>query len=82
MVFLDFRKAFDSVKHSKIGEALERQEVSGKIVRILVKIYGRAKAYVKMGRKGTTFRVMNGIKQGDPMSSSIFNSGWRRSSGN
>jgi len=38
--------------------------------------------YIKMDRKGTIFRIMNRIKQGDPMSSSIFNSGWRRSSGN
>jgi len=34
------------------------------MVTILEKIYGRAKAYVKMDRKGTTFRVMNGMKQG------------------
>ena len=53
------------------------------IITILEKIYGRAKAYVKMDRKGTTFKVMNGMKQGDPISSSIFNNvPWKRSSGN
>ena len=73
MVFVDFRKAFDSVKHPKLWETLQRQGFQ-KIVRILKEIYGRAKAYVNMDRRGTTFREINGIKQGDLMSSSIFNS--------
>jgi len=57
MIFVDFRKAFDSIKHVKIWEALKNQGVGGKVIRILRRMYGKAKAYVKMDKKGTVFKV-------------------------
>ena len=75
MMFVDYKKAFDLVKHKKIWESLSNQGVPRKLVRIIKNVYKEAKAYLKMeGKKGPIFRIWNGVKQGDPMSSSIFNS--------
>jgi len=74
LVFIDFRKAFDTIKQGKIWEALLKQAVDNKVIRILRKMYNRAKAYVKLENKGAEFRVRNGVKQGDQLSSNIFNS--------
>ena len=37
-------------------------------------MYRKAKAYVKLDKKKGEFGIRNGVKQGDPLSSSIFNS--------
>ena len=73
VMFVDYRNAFDSIKHKRIWEGLTKQGVPRKILRILKEMYGKAKAYVKMDKKGPKFEIANGIKQGDPMSSNIFN---------
>lgn len=73
MLFVDYRKAFDSIKHVKIWEGLKKQGIPMKIIRVLKNVYEKAKAYIKIDRKGPVFKVTNGIKQGDPMSSNIFN---------
>ena len=37
-------------------------------------MYRKAKAYVKIDRKkGPVFKITNGMKQGDPLSSNLFN---------
>ena len=45
LLFIDFRKAFDTVSHRYLWEALEAQGVEVKIIKILVKIYENAQAY-------------------------------------
>ena len=58
MMFVDYKKAFDSVKHEKIWESLSNQGVPGKLVRIIKNVYKEAKAYLKMeGKKGSIFRI-------------------------
>ena len=74
MVFVDYRKAFDSIKHGNIQEASRKQGVGGKVIRIVRELYRKAKAYVKLDKKEREFSVRNGARQGDPLSSSIFNS--------
>ena len=60
-LFVDYKKAFDSVKHTKIWQGLGKQGIPKKIIKILREIYGKAKAYVRMDKKGKVFKIRNGI---------------------
>lgn len=72
-IFVDFRKAFDSIKHDKIWEALKNQGVEPKYIKLIKEIYKDAKTYVRTDRKGETFPIKKGVRQGDPLSSNLFN---------
>jgi len=52
---------------------MTNQGVPKKWIEITRKIYEKAKAYVKTDRVGPTFKVNRGVRQGDPLSSSLFN---------
>ena len=64
---IDFTKAFDSIKHSAIWKSL--------------RFYGVKPAYVRLLHRGTVltdkesdvFSIKRGTKQGDPLSSLLFN---------
>ena len=65
MVFIDYRKAFDSVKHTKIWEGMKNQEIINKVIRIIKNMYKKREAYKWkwIGRK----------KHWDPLSPNLFN---------
>ena len=70
---VDFTKAFDSISHKSIWEALKSCNVDHEYVSLLKKIYKDQKASVQTDVESNIFDIQKGSKQGDPMSSLLFN---------
>ena len=72
MAFIDFSKAFDSVEHISVLEAMKAIGVQPKYVRIIGKIYLKSNARVRSELEGEIFRMKRGVRQGDPISPKLF----------
>ena len=71
--FVDFKKAFDTVKREKLWEVLHRQGVSGKMLRMIKAVYNKVIAVVRYG--GETTEEINcpqGVRQGCQLSPLLF----------
>jgi len=73
LLLLDFNKAFDSIKHSFLWQAMANQGVPKGWVEIIKKLYKNSQVYVKTDRTGPTFKMGRGVRQGDPLSPNVFN---------
>ena len=71
---IDFTKAFDSIKHSALWSSLQFYGVKLAYVRFLQRLYsqqeGKSSDWTK---KATVFSIKRGTKQGDRLSSLLFN---------
>ena len=70
---VDFTKAFDSISYNSIWEALKCCNVDHEYVSLLRKIYRDQKASVQTDEESEIFDIQKGFKQGNPMSSLLFN---------
>ena len=70
---VDFTKAFDSISHKSIWKALKSCNVDHEYVSLLSKIYRDQRASVQTDEESNIFDVQKGSKQGDPLSSLLFN---------
>ena len=70
---VDFTKAFDSISHKSIWEALKSCNVDHEYVSFLRKINRDQKGSVQTDEESNIFDIQKGSKQGDPMSSLLFN---------
>ena len=63
--FIDYTKAFDRVKHSKIIECLSEIGIDDKELNIITKMYGEQTAVVR-NEQGITeeFQIKKGVRQG------------------
>ncbi|XP_063630347.1 uncharacterized protein LOC134801658 [Cydia splendana] len=72
LAFIDYSKAFDSLLHSYIWEALKMQNVQNKYIRIISNIYKCITAKIKLETVGEEFKLKKGVRQGDPLSPKLF----------
>ena len=70
---VDLTKAFDSISHNSIWEALKSCNVEHEYISLLRKFYRHQKASVQTDEESEIFDIQKGSKQGDPMSSLLFN---------
>jgi hypothetical protein len=71
--FIDFQKAFDTIKHKIIWMVLKSYGVDNKVVTLLQQIYGKSRSAVRIGTDlGEWFQSSVGTRQGDPLSPLLF----------
>jgi hypothetical protein len=71
--FIDFQKAFDTIKHKIIWAMLKSYGVDTKMVTLLQEIYEKSQSAVRIGKdNGEWFRTDVGTRQGDPLSPLLF----------
>ncbi|CAM9773620.1 unnamed protein product, partial [Heterosigma akashiwo] len=72
--FVDFRKAYDSVKHSVLWERLEALGLGPKLIELLKSIYDKVRCTVRKDHKlSDLFPYTIGVKSGCILSPIIFN---------
>ena len=72
MISLDLRKAFDKIKFAPLFAALRQQEVPEPYIHLLSALYEDQKGCVN---GSYLFAIERGVKQGDVLSSMLFNAG-------
>ena len=70
---IDFTKAFDRIKHSAIWNSLHHYGVGPAYVSLLQRLYSRQEGTVLTDKESDAFPIKRGTKQGDPLSSLLFN---------
>ena len=70
---VDFKKAFDSISHDRLWQTLQRQNIPQQYIRLLRCLYEDQTATVKTDTRSKPFHIERGVKQGDPLSSLLFN---------
>ncbi len=74
LLFLDFKKAFDSVEINYIIETLKRFNFGECFIQWITTIYTDSKSCIKNnGHISDTFDIKRGVKQGCPVSALLFN---------
>ena len=69
---IDFTKAFDSITHKSIWDALKSCNIDHDYISFLKKIYKDQKASVQTDVVSNMFEIKKGTKQGDLLSSLLF----------
>ena len=69
---VDFEKAFDTVEHTPLWNALSELGVEQPYIDLLKIIYSEQAATVSAGAESRAFSLERGVKQGDPISPLLF----------
>ena len=73
VVAVDFQKAFDSVNHGSLWQALREQNVPNIYILMLQRLYRGQTAKIQTDVLSKDFPIERGVKQGDPISPILFN---------
>lgn len=74
VIFIDFAKAYDTVRREKIYKILEKNGIPGKIINLVKMTLQNTRYKVRVGDScSADFVVERGLRQGDPLSTVLFN---------
>src|SRR5713101_6851920 len=65
MAFIDYKKAFDSLKTNMMIKALKKQEINDIYLELIENIYDKATATIKLRTISESIKMERGIRQGD-----------------
>lgn len=68
VVAVDFMKAFDTISHDGLLEALREQSAPGTYIHVLQKLYQNQTGFVQTDKTSVRFGIDSGTKQGDRIS--------------
>ncbi|XP_015115542.1 uncharacterized protein LOC107040108 [Diachasma alloeum] len=72
-IFVDFRRAFDSVPHENLWNKLNNLGISSKLIRVIKSLYDTANVQVKCNSQlSDKFDVTEGVLQGETLSALLF----------
>ena len=72
-VFVDFKKAFDSVSRQAKFYKITQHGITGKFYNVLRDMYSNSFAYIKLsGHFSKRFKISKGTEQGHPLSPDLF----------
>jgi hypothetical protein len=73
-LFVDFKKAYDSVRREVLYNILIESDIPLKLVRLIKKCLNKTYSRVRVGKHlSDRFPIKNGLKQGDASSPLLFN---------
>ncbi|PSN35187.1 hypothetical protein C0J52_22574 [Blattella germanica] len=73
-LYVDFKKAYDSIKREKLYSILINLGIPKKLVRLIGMCLNGTKSRVRVGKQvSDIFEIHNGLKQGDALSPLLFN---------
>ena len=70
---IDFTKAFDRTRHRALWTSLEHCGIGPAYVELLKRLCSQQEGTDMTDRESAVFSIKRGTKQGDPVSSSLFN---------
>ena len=73
LTFVDYEKAFDSVEHLSVIDAIGNHGVATEYTELLTTIYNSATSKIRLDRDSKDFRIERGVRQGDTISPKLFN---------
>ena len=72
MAFVDYTKAFDSIQHTAVFEALRVHGVQEKYINIIKETYTEGTAQIRTEKLSGKIKIMKGVRQGDTLSPAMF----------
>jgi len=75
LAFADYEKAFDSVEHLGIINAIRNQSINETYIDLLTNMYNNGSAEIRLDTVSPKFPIRRGVRQGDTISPKLFNAG-------